>query len=97
LKQAPLVESGLPHGFLALDFKSQIKVLRKLLDPNEFDYSIWPEKILWSQTWLEQEANIQARRRGPGPMPKTITTANQALALLNSGLTKAGVARVRRR
>jgi hypothetical protein len=94
LKQAPLVESGLPNDFLTLDFTRQLKELRKLLDPSEFDYSIWPVKIAWSQAWLEQEADIQARRRGPGPMPKTVTKATQALALLNSGLSKAEVARV---
>lgn len=94
LKQAPLVESGLPHDFLTLDFKSQLKDLRMLLDPNEFDYTAWPEKIVWSQAWQEREAGIQARRRGPGPMPKTLAQATQALALLNSGLTKAEVAQV---
>lgn len=94
LKQAPLVESGLPHDFLALDFKCQLKDLRQLLDPNEFDYTAWPEKIAWSHAWQEREAGIQARRRGPGPMPKTLAQATQALALLNSGLTKAEVAQV---
>lgn len=94
LKQAPLVESGLPHDFLTLDFKSQLKDLRQLIDPNEFDYTAWPEKIAWSQAWQEREAGIQARRRGPGPMPKTLAQATQALALLNSGLTKSEVARV---
>lgn len=94
LKQAPLVASALPRDFLTMGFKSQLKELRKYVDPYEFDYAIWPEKIVWSHAWQEQEAGIQARRRGPGPMPQTITQATQALALLNSGLTKAEVARV---
>lgn len=94
LKQAPLVESGLTYDFFGLDFKSQLIDLRQLIDPNEFDYTIWPEKITRSQAWQEREAGILARKRGPGPMPKTLAQATQALALLNSGLTKSEVALV---
>ena len=93
LRQAPLVASKFPTDFTEIGFRAQLKVLREQMDPNEWDYAIWPQKIGWVQSWLEQLTKIESRRRGPGPMAGTLQRALQAHALLHAGQSKSSVAR----
>lgn len=92
LRRAPLVTDNFPKNFAEIGFKSQLKALREKIDPNEWDYAIWPQKIEWTQSWLEQLAIIKGRRRGPGPMDITLQRAAQAKELLQAGQSKSSVA-----
>ena len=93
LRQAPLVAESFPTDFADIGFRAQLRVLREQMDPSEWDYAVWPQKIGWVQSWREQLSKIESRRRGPGPMADTLQRALQAHALLQAGQSKSSVAR----
>lgn len=88
LDEAPLVRCQLPVDFSQLGFHSQTSALQAVIDPVEWDYASWPEKIALAQTWCQGSKDLKSRRRGPGPMPTTLERAREAMRLIRLGKTK---------
>ena len=92
LTQSPTVTARLPKEFDSLPPHSQLQALRKAVDPWEWDYSLWPEKIEKAQAWFDASEKLQQRRLGSGPTLKSIALAEEALSLLNTTQTRREVA-----
>lgn len=92
LSLSPGVSHQLPKNFLGLRQQAQLKELRRVIDPLEYDYAAWPEKILAAQRWMEAEAIVAARRKVAGPTQSTIEKGRRARSLLSSGLSRAEIA-----
>lgn len=89
---APLVRSKLSSNFLEISPAKQFSELRNIIDRNEWDYSVWPTKILQAQAFTEASDAAMRRRRNGGPLPTTIDLANRARILLHQGLSMSEVA-----
>lgn len=92
LRDSPSISAALPANFMDLGPRVQLGELQNCIDSNEWDYSVWSAKIRLVQKWNDASALVQSRRRGPGPMPRTIKKANTAMELLASGMSKTEVA-----
>lgn len=92
LDKAPTIKQMLGSEFQGADFRSQTQVLRNIIDENEWDYGHWSEKILHAQFWHDAADIVQKRRRGPGPMAKTINLGQHAQKLLQQGFSKKEIA-----
>ena len=88
LSVAPDIVSQLPEDFQRLCQQEQLIVLRRVIDPQEFDYAVWPAKILAAQRWMDAEAKIASRRKVSGPTQGTTERAEHARSLLRTGLTR---------
>lgn len=89
---APLVRSKLSSNFLEIPPAEQFTELRNIIDHNEWDYSVWPTKILQAQAFTEASDALIRRRRTGGPLSTTIDLANRARTLLRQGLSMSEVA-----
>lgn len=92
LALAPRIRSQLPDNFTRLHQQVQWRELRRVIDPLEFDYAVWPEKIQAAQRWLDAEAEVSSRRKVAGPTRSTTEKAARARSLLRSGLSRSEVA-----
>lgn len=92
LDVAPLVREKLQSNFLEISHKEQLAALRNVIDPNEWDYAAWPNKILRAQAFAEASDALFRRRRTGGPLPQTIDLANRARTLISHGLSMSEVA-----
>jgi len=92
LDKAPTIKNMLGSEFHHADFQFQTQALRSTIDENEWDYGLWSEKILQAQSWYDAADIVQKRRRGPGPMSKTIELAEQAQKLFQQGSSKKAIA-----
>jgi len=93
LNSAPLARQLLPPDFMTISHAQQLSALRKAIDPQEWDYSLWPEKIAQAQKWCQAESDLASRRKGPGPAKETVRKAMMARDLLASGMSKTEVAK----
>lgn len=93
LDKSPIIHKLLGPDFLENEFTYQAQNLRRIIDENEWDYALWPKKILQAQAWHDAAGIVRQRRRGPGPMAKTIDLAHRAQQLLKDGSSKTEVAR----
>jgi hypothetical protein len=55
LHNAPLVRQLLPEIFISLPSKTQLELLRDMLDENEWEIMRWPIKIQAAQKWFETQ------------------------------------------
>lgn len=92
LHLAPGVSRQLPENFSRLRQQEQLRELGRVIDPREFDYAIWPEKILAAQRWMEVEATVASRRKVAGPTQSTIEKGRRARTLLSTGLSRSETA-----
>lgn len=93
LGKSPRVETVLPANFSELPFREQLSSLQSAVDRNEWDPAAFAEKIVMANAWLEAAAELQSRRRGPGPTDSTLQRAASAEVLLKEGKTKSEVAK----
>jgi hypothetical protein len=89
---APMVREKLPSNFTEIEHTAQLAALRETIDRNEWDYGVWPSKILKAQAFFEASKVVDDRRRADGILPRTIELGDRARALLRQGLSKIEVA-----
>lgn len=89
---APMVREKLPSNFTEIEHTAQLAALREAIDRNEWDYGVWPSKILKAQAFFEASKVVDDRRRADGILPRTIELGDRARALLRQGLSKTEVA-----
>lgn len=92
LQYAPHVSCQLPPDFLSFNHNLQLTWLQKVIDPQEWDYLAWKDKIKLAERWFAAQTRIEARRRNTGFTKRTIELADEARRHLKDGKSKSKVA-----
>ena len=92
LRQSPRTVNFLREPDLyKMEYEQLAALLRRRVDPFEFDDFAWPVKVIQAEIWFELEERIQKRVRGPGR--KTAMLVSKAIQLAKDGMTGGEIAK----